>query len=207
MTLLTDFRDEARRRGALAPDEAVTLASAFRVVRDLPYERASDRAPETVLREWRGTCSGKHYLLAAILEALGTETAVILATHHFTVENSPWLPPALLDEVRAAEVPDVHTFLRVRHDPVADDWMTVDATWPLAAQALGLPVNTSFRPGGDMRVAADIEEIIHVPEDEDPQDVKEIVLANHVGDELPRRDRFIEALAAWLREAAEKDVR
>ena len=52
-----------------------------------------------------------------------------------------------------------------------------------------------------MRVAADIEEIIHVPEDEDPQAVKEIVLANHVGDELPRRDRFIEALGAWLREA------
>ena len=131
MTLLTDFRDEARRRGALGADEAVTLASAFRIVRDLPYERASDRAPETVLREWRGTCSGKHYLLAAILEALGTETAVILATHHFTAENSPWLPPALLDEVRAGEgVPDVHTFLRVRHDPVADDWRTVDGRSP-----------------------------------------------------------------------------
>ena len=66
MTLLTDFRDEARRRGALGADEAVTLASAFRVVRDLPYERASDRTPETVLRQWRGTWSGKHYLLALL---------------------------------------------------------------------------------------------------------------------------------------------
>ena len=201
MTLLSDFRDEARRRGALGADEALTPASGFRIVRDLPYERASDRAPETVLREWRGTCSGKHYLLAAILNALGSATAVILATHHFTAENSRWLPPTLLDEVRAAEVPDVHTFLRVRHDPVADEWMTVDATWPLAASALGLPVNAMFQPGTDQRVAADIEEIIHVPEDEDPQAVKEIVLANHVGDEMPRRDRFIEALATWLADA------
>jgi hypothetical protein len=202
MTLLSDFRDEARRRGVLGADEALTIAGAFRIVRDLPYQRASDRAPETVLREWRGTCSGKHYLLAAILDALGTETAVILATHHFTPENSPWLPPALLAEASKGDgVPDVHTFLRLRHDPVADEWMTVDATWPLAAAALGLPVNAMFQPGTDQRVAADMEEIIHVPEDEDPQAVKEIVLANHVGDEMPRRDRFIEALAAWLAEA------
>ncbi|MSQ30425.1 MAG: hypothetical protein EXR64_00130 [Dehalococcoidia bacterium] len=198
MSLLTDFRDEARRRGALAPHEAVTLASAFHVVRDLPYARASDRAPETVLREWRGTCSGKHYLLAALLDALGCEAAVILATHHFTADNTPWLPPHLLDEVRRGPVPDVHTFVRVCSDPVADDWMTVDATWPLSTRALGLPVNATLTPGVDQRVACDIEEIIHVPEDEDPQALKERIIELHVGDQADRRSRFIEALASWL---------
>ena len=200
MSLLTDFRDEARRRGALAPQEAVTLESAFRVVRDMPYARASDRAPGTVLREWRGTCSGKHALLAAVLDALGYEAAVILATHHFTADNAPWLPPHLLDEVRRGPVPDVHTFLRVRSDPVADDWMSVDATWPLATRALGLPVNERLTPGVDQRIACDIEEIIHVPDDEDPQAMKQRILELHAAGDTERRDRFIEALAGWLAE-------
>ena len=198
MTLLTDFRDEARRRGVLAADEAVTLGSAFRVVRDMPYARATDRAEATVIREWRGTCSGKHYLLAAILDALGYEAAVLLATHSFTADNAPWLPPALLDEVRRGPVPDVHTFLRVRSDPVADEWMTIDATWPLSAGALGLPVNARLTPGIDQRIACEIEEIIHVPDDEDPQAMKERILELHAGDEAARRDLFIEALASWL---------
>lgn len=200
MSLPTDFRDEARRRGALGADEAVTLESAFRVVRDMPYARATVRTPETVLREWRGTCSGKHALLAAVLEALGYEAAIILATHHFAADNTPWLPPHLLDEVRRGPVPDVHTFLRVRHDPVADDWMSVDATWPLSTRALGLPVNERLTPGVDQRVACDIEEIIHVPDDEDPHAMRQRILELHAGDEADRRDRFIEALASWLAE-------
>ncbi len=46
MSLLIDFRDEARRRGALAPEEPVTLQSAFRVVRDLPLAGSGDDAPD-----------------------------------------------------------------------------------------------------------------------------------------------------------------
>lgn len=206
MSLLTEFRDKARRRGALGADEAVTLASAFRVVRDLPYAPATNDAPEAALHEWRGTAFAKHALLEAILDGLGTDCALILATHHFSVEDTPWLPPALLDEVRRGPVPDVHTFLRVCSDPVADEWMTVDATWPRATRTLGLPVNETLTPDVDQRIACMVEEIVHIPGDEEPADVYQRILALHAEDELERHDRFIDALSSWLA-AATGDVR
>ncbi|MDA0271071.1 MAG: hypothetical protein DWG83_01500 [Chloroflexi bacterium] len=198
MALIPLFRDEARRRGLLGEDDRVTAEVAFRLVRDMPYRRATDRQPETILREWTGTCSGKHYLLRALFEELGYATTVILVTHEFTAENSPWLPPHLLAQVAERPVPDVHTFLRVQHDRIADDWTTVDSTWPEAAARLGMPSNAAFVPGEDHEIACDPIEIFHVPEDEDPQPLKERVIVFHAGDQAERRDAFIEALSDWL---------
>lgn len=198
MALIPLFRDEARRRGLLGEDERVTAEVAFRLVRDMPYRRASDRQPETVIREWTGTCSGKHYLLAALFEELGYATMVILVTHEFTPESSPWLPPHLLAKVAERPLPDVHTFLRIQHERVREEWMTVDATWPAAAARLGMPVNLVFEVGEDQQIACDPIEIFHVPEDEDPQALKERVIAYHAGDQVERRDAFIEALSEWL---------
>ena len=141
MNLLDDFRDEARRRGALGADESVTLASAFRVVRDLPWAEASDLRPETALAEWRGTGREKHLLLHAILDALGYETGLIAATCEFSPESAPWLPPALLEETRLAPVPELTLLLRVQTNRMLEEWMTLDATWPLATGSLGAPVN------------------------------------------------------------------
>ncbi len=127
---------------------------------------------------------------------------LLLATHEFTPENSPWLPPHLLEVVREAPVPDVHTFLRVR---ARADWGAVDATWPLAARDLGMTVNDELVLGRNQKIAADIEELFDVPEDEDTQAFKERVIAMHVGPPgspaAERRDRFIEDLGAWLAEA------
>lgn len=198
--LAPKLRAAAIQRGVLDASASLNVAEAVRIVRDLPYARASDRRPETVIEEWRGTCSGKHYLLAQVLEELGAAVMVIHATHHFTPENSPWLPRDLLEEVRRAPVPDVHTFLRVQLDAFNDEWFTVDVTWPLGAKALGLPVNEGFDHKNDHRIAADIEEIIHVDEEDDPQEVKEALLHAFVGDEAARRDAFIERLSAWLGE-------
>jgi len=198
MPLLPLLREQATARGLLAPDERVTPAVAFRLVRDMPYRRASDRQPETILREWTGTCSGKHYLLRYLMEELGLPAMIIIATHEFDTENSPWLPPHLADEVTRGPVPDVHNFLRVQHDPVAAEWMTVDCTWPAAAARLGLPANLDFTPGIDHRIACDPIELFHVPEDEDPQALKERIIEDHAGAEAERRDRFINALSDWL---------
>ena len=85
-------------------------------------------------------------------------------------------------------------------DAFRDEWFTVDVTWPLGAQALGMPVNEGFRHGDDHRIAADVEEIIHVDEDDDPQEVKQALIEAYVGDQAARRDAFIERLSAWLGE-------
>lgn len=198
MTILDTFRDEARQRGALGPQEVVTLQTAFRVVRDMPYARSTAPDADTVAREWRGTATGKHTLLAALLDALGYDASVMLATQFFSATSTPWLPPHLLEETRERPVPDVHAFLRICHDPVEDEWMTVDATWPLTTRDLGLPVNEMLQPGVDQRIGCDIEELFHVPEDEDPAEVAANILALHAGDEADRRETFLDAIGEWL---------
>lgn len=198
MPLVPLLLEEAKRRGLLDAGERIDAGVAFRLVRDMPYRRASDRRPETILREWQGTCSGKHYLLRTLLQEIGLPSTVILATHEFTEENSPWLPPHLMTEVRLAPVPDVHTFLRVQYDPVQDHWMTVDCTWPSKARRLEMPANLSFEAGVDQKIACDPIEIFHVPEDEDPQALKERIIEGHVGRDGARRDAFISSLSDWL---------
>jgi hypothetical protein len=196
--LIPLLREEATRRALLDEGEQIVPGVAYRLIRDMPYVRATDRQPETILREWRGTCSGKHYALKAILEELGLPVTLIAVTHEFTPDNSPWLPPHLMTEVRYAPVPDVHNFLRVQLEPPEGDWMTVDATWPSAARTVGLPVNIAFRPGQDQTIACEPIEVFHSPEDEDPQDFKERLIKMHAGEQAARRDAFIRALSDWL---------
>lgn len=66
MTLTEQLQQAALERGLSVPGQPGP-ADVFRLVREMPYRRASDRRPETTIREWRGTCSGKHYLLKALL--------------------------------------------------------------------------------------------------------------------------------------------
>jgi hypothetical protein len=200
MPLLPAFRDAAVARGLLEGDTRIDAALAFALVRDMPYERASDTQPETLIEEWRGTCSGKHLLLGQLLAELGHDSLLMTALHEFTPRNSPWLPPHLLAEVERAPLPDVHNFLMVESP---GGWFAVDATWPLAARDLGLPVNEAWTPGRNMRVAADIDEVYDLPDDADPMEFKQRALEHHAGEpDTPsreRRERFIEALGAWLR--------
>jgi hypothetical protein len=201
MPLLTAFREAASARGLIEPGARIDAPRAFELVRDMPYRRASNGRPETAVEEWQGTCSTKHLLLQELLAELGIDSILMVALHEFTPANSPWLPPALLEEVRHAPVPDVHNFLRVEV-PGSEEWFAVDATWPLAARALGLPANEHWAPGRNMAIAADIDELYDVPDDLDPLEFKARVLDDHVGppgsEPRERRERFIEALGAWL---------
>ena len=198
MPILPTFRDEARRRGLLDADEPVTIASAYRVVRDMPFSRPSDSRAETVVAEWRGLSDTKHDVLALILEELGYDVVPIVATHHFSEATHPWLPPHLLAEVQRAPVPDVITFLRVRTDPVEDEWTTLDATWPLLALLFGAPANGEFEAGVDQKTAGTPEEIVHVQGDQDAVEVAARILAEFAGEEIERRDTFVEGLATFL---------
>ncbi len=78
--LLETLKSKAVERGLLKPGEDVDLEKAFLLVRDMPYTRASSRDPETIIREWRGTCSGKHYLLKGLFAELGYSLRLIACT-------------------------------------------------------------------------------------------------------------------------------
>jgi len=211
-SILATFRDAARAHGTLGPVQPLSLETAFRAVRDMPWGPATtedDLSPAATIAAWRGTGREKHLLLAAILDTLGYETDLLAVTCEFEPASAPWLPPPLLDEVRAAPLPDVHLLLRVQTNRMLEEWMTVDATWPLATGALGLPVNERVVHGADHRLACDPIEVYHLPEpdeDDEPGITEALVLRilrDTVGDApgaWDRRRAFISALASWLGE-------
>lgn len=195
--LLERLAGAAQQRGLLEAGASVSAARAFALVRDMPYGRASSRRPEVIIDEWRGTCSGKHYLLSGLFRELGLVCRLCLATHVFDEAATRRFPPHLRAEAVAAPVPDVHTFLRLRSP---GGWMDVDATWPRGAGRVGLPVNERWAFGESMRLACAPIEIVEVPAGADPQAVKEALIARHCAGHVERRDRFIEALGTWLAE-------
>ena len=150
----------------MVADEKLTAAAAFALVRDMPYRRASTREPEAIVREWRGTCSGKHYLLDSIFREMGMDSRIVMCTHRFTRENTAHFPEALRSLVAREPVPDVHTYIRLRTDA---GWMNVDGTWPAATELLGMPVNRTFVEGCDMKIACDPVDSFIVPSGDDPQ--------------------------------------
>lgn len=198
--LLTVLEQEARLRGLVAVDEALTAASAFGLVRDMPYQRASSRAPDAIVREWRGTCSGKHYLLDTIFRQLNLDSRVVMCTHQFTRDNTGHFPAELKSLVSAAPVPDVHTYIRLN---TSAGWMVIDGTWPASAAPLGMPVNRTFSEGRDMIIACDPIGTYEVPPGRDPQAFKEQLIAEFCGSSGKIRDDFIEGMSRWLSDATQ----
>ena len=196
-SMLSLLRDEAGRRGLVAPDCGLSPVLVFSLVRDMPYQRASSRQARAIVQEWRGTCSGKHYLLDSLFHELGYSTQVVMCTHRFTRENTGHFPDPLRALVYDEPVPDIHTFIRIWTD---DHWMDIDATWPSSAAKLGMPVNSHFEMGVDMTVACDPMEYFVVPDDVDPQSFKEELIGIHCEGKSTRRDEFIERMSNWLSE-------
>ena len=153
--LLALLKAESIRRGLVQPGRAVDAKASFALVRDMPYQRARSQALESVAQEWRGTCSGKHYLLDEIFREEGLGSKVIMSTHRFTEETIANFPPELQEVVTRGPVPDVHTYIRLNIDA---GWMTVDATWPTKAAPLGMTVNSDFQPGNDTALACNLIE-------------------------------------------------
>ena len=209
------LEQEGRKRGLLPDGGTITAESAFLLVRDMPYRRASSRKPEAIVEEWQGTCSGKHYLLADIFRELGADVRVMMCTHRFTPENTRHFPADLQAVVVEGCIPDVHTYLEV---DMGHGWTVVDATWPSSAEALGMIVNRwipacAGMTGGmgadgagadgacrDMAIACDPIDTWRVPADNDPQEFKEQLIQEFCGVQSRERDDFINGLGRWLSE-------
>ena len=195
--LLEMFHAEAVSRGLLNPHTSLDLAQAFYLVRDMPYERASSRDPETLIREWQGTCSGKHYLLKALFAALGYNSRVMAASVVAMID--PNQVPAELGVILAetgGRFVDIHNYLILEY-PGGE--MIVDATWPVDVKAEGLIVNEKFVLGEDMQIAADPIENWVIPDDRNPQDFKnELLDKNFTPEDLQHRDRVIKTISQLL---------
>lgn len=197
MSILNDLRAVARERGLLAPGDAWTAQRLFEVVRDMPFGRPPERTAAGAIAAWCGTSYEKHLLLQEAYEDFGLRALLMCATHEFTVRNSPWLPDALRTDIEAnGALPAVHHFVRV--ELAEDEWVTVDATWPLGVRTLGLPVNELLRPGRNHVLACDADELFHVPPGVDPAEMTAALVARHVGTQEVRLEHCYATLARWL---------
>jgi hypothetical protein len=197
MSLIQHLYNEAIQREIIEPGTKIDLATAFALVRDMPYQRASDRQPETIISEWRGTCSGKHYTLKALIAELGYSSELIACTCVEDIDESlltPELHPLWL--AANGKLVDVHNYLML---DLPTGKMIVDATWPLGSQEHGLKVNTSFKLGQDQQISCPPLKKWVVPQNIEPQAFKEKLLRENFSPaELIFRDAFIQALGDWL---------
>lgn len=187
------LRSKAIERRLLKPGEEIDAAKAFFLVRDMPYTRASSRDPEITIQEWRGTCSGKHYLLKSLFAELGYESRLIACTTVAYIDPrdvSGKLRELL--EQSAGRFVDVHNYLILE---LPEGEMIVDATWPLTTKGMGTVVNENFVLGENHQIACTPIKTWVVPEDRDSQEFKnEILKDSFTPEELAHRDKFIQAL-------------
>lgn len=197
--LLDLLAREAVRRGLRPPPASphdLDAEAVFALVREMPYRRAPDRAPATTIRAWRGTCSGKHYLLKALLEELGHDVRLLACPAWVRPEMAALLPEAERGILEEGPIPDVHNVLRLRSE--AGEHL-VDATAPLAWERHGLPVNRRLVPGRDMQPLFEPLEEFEIPPSagvEGAQALKARLLEEHFSaEEVARRARFFRAIA------------
>ena len=191
--LLETLKSKAVERGLLKPEEEIDIEKAFLLVRDMPYTRASSRDPKIIIQEWRGTCSGKHYLLKRLFAELGYASRLIACTTvtHIDPQKVRGKLRRLLEQSEGRFV-DVHNYLVLE---LPQKEMIVDATWPLATKDMGTVVNERFVPGENHQIACEPLKTWVVPEDRDPQEFKnEILKESFTPQELAHREEFIKTL-------------
>jgi hypothetical protein len=192
--LLQLLKSKAVEKGFLKPEDEIDLEKAFLLVRDMPYIRASSRDPEVIIREWRGTCSGKHYLLKGIFAELGYSSHVVACTTIGHIDpQKVWGKLRRLLKQSEGRFVDVHNYLVLK---LPQGEMIVDATWPISAKGMGTVVNERFVPGEDQKIAVKPLKSWVVPDDRDPQEFKnEILKESFTAEELAHRDEFLETVS------------
>jgi hypothetical protein len=191
--LVETLKTKAVEKGLLKPEAEINLETAYSLVRDMPYTRASSRDSETIIREWRGTCSGKHYLLKKLFAELGYSSRLIACTTvaHINPKETKGKLRKLLQQSQGRFV-DVHNYLILE---LPDKEMIVDATWPLATKGMGTVVNERFVLGEDQKIACDPIKTWVVPESGDSQEFKnQILKESFTPEELAHREEFIRTL-------------
>jgi hypothetical protein len=193
MSLHTLLLEEAQRRGLADPRKTLlSAADAFFLVRDMPYKRASSREPQTTIKEWQGTCSGKHYLLKSVFNELNLPCKLMACTLYLPSRILQHLPPEVQTLFASSAIPDVHNYLLVSHNTHE---VIVDATWPPETERFGLPINKEFNLEKDMQLYGEPMERFVVPEAVDPQTYKDDLLSTHFSSqELKIRDKFFSLL-------------
>jgi hypothetical protein len=135
---------------------ALNFTRAVLAVSKVPYGRPDDRSAVGVLREWRGTCSTKHMLLAEIARETWPETQLTLWHRVYRVTrelaDDRW-GPGTSRLVPADGLVDVHTFAIVT---LGSADLVVDATFPVREWDGSHDMTLACGPGDDYPAGVDV---------------------------------------------------
>jgi hypothetical protein len=173
-----DLRNRFLARAGLSGEPS--LWDLVESVRAIPYGRNMDRTPAGVIGEWKGTCSTKHALLAALLES---RPEFDLELVHRVYRVTPDEARERFGEEAARAVPDggltdVHTYATL---VVQGRRVRVDVTFP----------GPLWDGRSDMELACG--EGDDYPAGDDPWALKESLVAQHCDPGV--REPFIAALS------------
>ncbi|MGE0545766.1 MAG: hypothetical protein AB7O24_33530 [Kofleriaceae bacterium] len=169
----------ARVGPGASPGERSPAVAIIGAIKAMPYGRASDREPSTVLREWTGTCSGKHYLLRAALEELSVPVRIVHRVFRLERTQAERLFPAAAAAVPDAGLTDVHTYALVE---LAGVTRVIDVTFP-----------GPWDGETDIALACGDGVDVIVPDGSDAQALKDELIAEHCTPAI--REPFIAALS------------
>lgn len=104
------------------------VVKVFQRVRDIPYGVIGSRNPLKVLAANKGTCSGKHLLLAGLYRSMGLDVRDMVAFHKYEgLPRKIQYPEKLrLLLQRGDGIPDYHNFIKLS---LKGTWVTLDATF------------------------------------------------------------------------------
>lgn len=173
----------------------------FGRVRDMSYVYPASRDPVEVLKNGRGSGSGKHYLLAHLFRMLGLNVRNMMCTHRFN-ESPIGFPEEMQEILCKNEVVDIHDYLQIQVD---GRWIDVDATWPVSLRDYGFPVNDEWDGMSPMLLSVVPDEVIVVKGN--PERAKEDLLSKWTPRQRQLRRKFLEMLSAWVGELASDQPR
>jgi hypothetical protein len=166
----------------------------FENVRDIPYCYPASRDPAEVLKQRRGSCSGKHYLLGALFRMLGLRVRHMICTHRFN-ESPLVFPPPMQEMLRKNEIVDLHDYLQIA---VEDTWIDIDATWERGLREFGFLGNDEWDGKGAMLLSVVADDFAEA--ERDPERLKEELLSKLTPRQRALRKQFLEALSQWVQE-------
>lgn len=163
-------------------DEAYDVRDVVEAVRRIPYGRPTARSAEAVVRDWRGTCSTKHELLAIFVRDRWPDLQPRIM--HRVYNLTPDVARRLFGEFAASVVPvggvrDVHTYMTAI---IGGRRLVVDATLP------------GLRWDGDSDMPLACGDGTDFDGGSDPRATKAWLVAQHC--DAAARDRVIEGLSA-----------
>ncbi|MBD3426268.1 MAG: hypothetical protein GF409_03435 [Candidatus Omnitrophica bacterium] len=179
-------------------DKERSVVNIFEKIRDIPYYVIAEHleletGPAGMLRENKGSCYPKHYLMGKMYQDLGLRVRYHTYPFYWKDLDIDWAD--VVGEMAAALPVAYHMALSVYNH---DRWVLADATWDLGLEKLGFAVNSDWDGRNDTRLAVKpLDEFVH-EEAAERHDEFKVKLEEYSLPEKLALARFSIELNRWL---------